>query len=497
MAEDYGKYKSWFSQPLNILESKDSNDDYLNNNFKMIDYYQNLYYDGIVIEDLINKLKQGQFDNLSIIDLNRFRIFLDAVLLTFNNEKVYNVYLKDKFAFQPFFDRLNNPKLFIREQQFLNNYKKYLNNLLKIRINKFDSFFYSLDGEDRRVWDQFKIVRNAFSHMQYGFYASDSTGFLSNFSIYNHDNGQTKEIGFVFEPILHLFIQQFFSNYSTSGISYKHSWFEIDPQKKTVKFNEVTLPQNFTIKYSGFDKNHPMNQFTDILQSGDKNKIEQFIKEYNLDYQFVDINNVDFSKYCKFYLNRSTQFDEPHFFNQIKFLFDFETEFSNFLVHLIQLNDLLINYLRDRYLEVDRLGQIINSLKELQEDADKFLCFKYSFEILRMFNIASRMEDDDLPKINYSEISVQGIFLKNPLALYNYYQKNKDKYEIKTHRDLRTAYIVERLRNAIMHGRYWIELKNGIVTYIFEDKFNHRSELLEVPEESLLRFINQDIFKIR
>lgn len=235
MAEDYGKYKSWFSQPLNILESKDSNDDYLNNNFKMIDYYQNLYYDGIVIEDLINKLKQGQFDNLSIIDLNRFRIFLDAVLLTFNNEKVYNVYLKDKFAFQPFFDRLNNPKLFIREQQFLNNYKKYLNNLLKIRINKFDSFFYSLDGEDRRVWDQFKIVRNAFSHMQYGFYASDSTGFLSNFSIYNHDNGQTKEIGFVFEPILHLFIQQFFSNYSTSGISYKHSWFEIDPQKKNSK----------------------------------------------------------------------------------------------------------------------------------------------------------------------------------------------------------------------------------------------------------------------
>ena len=223
MAEDYGKYKSWFNKPLNILESKDSIVDYLNNNFKMIDYYQELYYDGIIIDELINKLKQGQFDNLSIINLNRFRIFLDAVLLTFNNEKVYNVYLKDKFAFQPFFDRLNDSKLFIRERPFLKDYKKYLNNLFKIRINKFDSFFHSLDGEDRRVWDQFKIVRNAFSHMQYGFYANDSTGFLSNFSIYNHDNGQTKEIGFVFEPILHLFIQQFFSNYSTSGISYKHS----------------------------------------------------------------------------------------------------------------------------------------------------------------------------------------------------------------------------------------------------------------------------------
>lgn len=97
MAEDYGKYKSWFNKPLNILEPKDSIVDYLNNNFKMIDYYQELYYDGIIIDELINKLKQGQFDNLSIIDLNRFRIFLDAALLTFNNEKVYNVYLKDKF----------------------------------------------------------------------------------------------------------------------------------------------------------------------------------------------------------------------------------------------------------------------------------------------------------------------------------------------------------------------------------------------------------------
>ena len=325
MAEDYGKYKSWFNKPLNILEPKDSIVDYLNNNFKMIDYYQELYYDGIIIDELINKLKQGQFDNLSIIDLNRFRIFLDAALLTFNNEKVYNVYLKDKFAFQPFFDRLNDPKLFIRERPFLKDYKKYLNNLFKIHINKFDSFFYSLDGEDRRVWDQFKIVRNAFSHMQYGFYANDSTGFLSNFSIYNHDNGQTKEIGFVFEPILHLFIQQFFSNYSTSGISYKHSWFEVDFQKNETKFNEVTLPQNFTIKYSGFDKNHPMNQFTDILQSNDKNKIEQFIENYNLDYRIENINNDDLSNYLEFYLNSYTRSDVSNFANQIKFFFDFET----------------------------------------------------------------------------------------------------------------------------------------------------------------------------
>ena len=56
MTDDYEKYKSWFNQPLNILESKDLNDDYLNNNFKMIDYYQDIYHDEIAIDELINKL---------------------------------------------------------------------------------------------------------------------------------------------------------------------------------------------------------------------------------------------------------------------------------------------------------------------------------------------------------------------------------------------------------------------------------------------------------
>ena len=59
----------------------------------------------------------------------------------------------------------------------------------------------------------------------------------------------------------------------------------MDFQKKETKFYKVTLPKNFNIKYAGFDKSHPMNQFTDILQSNNKRVIEQFIKKYNLDYR--------------------------------------------------------------------------------------------------------------------------------------------------------------------------------------------------------------------
>lgn len=499
MTDDYEKYKSWFNQPLNILESKDSNDDYLNNNFKMIDYYQEIYHDGIVIDKLINKLKQGQFDSLSIIDLNRFRIFLDAVLLTFNNEKVYNVYLKDKFAFQPFFDRLNDSTLFIRERQFLENYKKYLNNLFNIRINKFNSFFYSLDGETRRVWDQFKIVRNAFSHMQYGFYANDSTGFLSNFSIYNHDNGQTKEIGFVFEPILHLFIQQFFSNYSFSGVPYKHTWFELNKENGLINFNQVTLSDKVNTKFSGFQKDHFMNRFTSILQSGDKTTIDNFLNNNSFNRKIIPISHDEIEQKCLFYLQeKNHKLNDPiHFFESIKFLFDFETEFSNFLVHLIQLNDRLIDYLRDRKLGINRINEIFKSIDELTEDENKFLCFRYSFDLLRMFNISSRLEDDDLPKIQIPEISIKGIYIQNPLALYDYYNNNKIRLQLHSHYDLRSNYIMERIRNAMMHGNYWIGLKESKLFYFFEDKFNKRNEIIEVSQNVLESFVKQKIFQDR
>ncbi|MGT2736683.1 hypothetical protein ACVRXS_05880 [Streptococcus orisratti] len=499
MSEDYQKYKSWFNSPLNILESKDSIVDYLNNNFRMIDFYQEIYIDQISISNLIDKLKKGDFDGLNIVDLNRFRIFLDATLLIFNNEKVYNDYLQDKFAFQPFFDRLNDPKILIRERSFLEDYKKYLNTLFKISIGNFDSFFYSLDGELRRVWDQFKIIRNAFAHMQYGFYASDSTGFLSNFSIYNHDKGVTKEIGFVFEPILHLFIQQFFSNYSYSGLPYKHSWFEIDRDSKKLYFHEVTLSENYTSKYSGFDREHPMNQFTSILQTGDPRKIVKFIRDNKLNHEKSKIGQDKLDKYCKFYLeeNGNVSGGPSDFVNQIKFLIDFDTEFSNFLVHMIQLNDRLIDYLRDKKLGVNRLEQILKSIEELREDEDRHPCFKYSFDILRMFNITSRMEDDDLPHINPADIDIRGIFLKNPLSLYEYYKNNKDTLSLQTNKDLRSNYIIERVRNAMAHGRYHIDLRDEGLFYIFEDKYNKRSEIIEISQNILKSFVRQRIFRER
>lgn len=371
--------------------------------------------------------------------------------------------------------------------------------MFKIPINKFDSFFIPLNGEKKRVWDQFKIVRNAFSHMQYGFYASDSSGFLSNFSIYNSDKGKTKEIGFVLEPVLHLFIQQFFSNYSFSGVPYKHTWFELNQENGLINFNQVTLSDKVNTKFSGFQKDHFMNQFTSILQSGDKTNIDNFLNNNSFNRKIISISHDEIEQKCLFYLQEKNHklYDPIHFCESIKFLFDFETEFSNFLVHLIQLNDRLIDYLRDRKLEINRINEIFKSIDELTEDENKFLCFRYSFDLLRMFNISSRLEDDDLPKIQIPEISIKGIYIQNPLALYSYYNNNKIRLQLHSHYDLRSNYIMERIRNAMMHGNYWIDLKETKLFYFFEDKFNKRNEIIEVSQSVLESFVKQKIFQDR
>ena len=335
--------------------------------------------------------------------------------------------------------------------------------------------------------------------MQYGFYASDSSGFLSNFSIYNSDKGETKEIGFVLEPVLHLFIQQFFSNYSFSGVPYKHTWFELNQENGLINFNQVTLSDKVNTKFSGFQKDHFMNQFTSILQSGDKTTIDNFLNNNSFNRKIISISHDEIEQKCLFYLQEKNHklYDPIHFCESIKFLFDFETEFSNFLVHLIQLNDRLIDYLRDRKLEINRINEIFKSIDELTEDENKFLCFRYSFDLLRMFNISSRLEDDDLPKIQIPEISIKGIYIQNPLALYSYYNNNKIRLQLHSHYDLRSNYIMERIRNAMMHGNYWIDLKETKLFYFFEDKFNKRNEIIEVSQSVLESFVKQKIFQDR
>ena len=56
--------------------------------------YENLYANGIRIDEIIQMFKKGEFAQYSGFDFGRFRVFVDGFLLLLNKEKL-NRYYKD------------------------------------------------------------------------------------------------------------------------------------------------------------------------------------------------------------------------------------------------------------------------------------------------------------------------------------------------------------------------------------------------------------------
>ena len=71
---------------------------YLNNNIVLINMYENLYANGIRIDEIIQMFKKGEFAQYSGFDFGRFRVFVDGCLLLLNKEKL-NRYYKDEYCF--------------------------------------------------------------------------------------------------------------------------------------------------------------------------------------------------------------------------------------------------------------------------------------------------------------------------------------------------------------------------------------------------------------
>ena len=65
---------------------------YLNNNLVLINEYQNLYFQEINIEKIIERFRTGEIIKHNGFDYGRFRVFIDSCLLLLNKEKLNDYY---------------------------------------------------------------------------------------------------------------------------------------------------------------------------------------------------------------------------------------------------------------------------------------------------------------------------------------------------------------------------------------------------------------------
>lgn len=228
--------------------------------------------------------------------------------------------------------------------------------------------------------------------------------------------------------------------------------------------------------------------------SQDNKKLLRFLKENNerINVKELELNRtIKIRNYKKLAKKLKLQTRDDYIYGLKAFL-DFEGELSNFLIHISQLNNVFYSYCTKRdsenviQNEIEKYKkQLEKSLLELREDKNAKISFKIGFVYLYAMNFALRTEDDDYEELKYQELNVSK-FKYQKENWIQYSQRNK------TQNCLFPRYIVERMRNSLMHGNIEILLNNkGKIEFIFRDKYNKRDEVISIILEDLEEFLSQ------
>lgn len=461
---------------------------YINNNLVLINEYQNLYLHEISIDKLIEGFRTEEIIMHNGFDYGRFRVFIDSCLLLLNKEKLNNYY-KNRYSFKDFIKEVEND-INLKDYYELIKQEQLTSDISNICL------YHSFENKKKNPWDQVMTIRNAMAHMQYGYFSSQKNGTMIYYYLYNKDHGIRKDSGIVFEWVLHELIQRFFSNYS-SGLLFKYTFFSIYSfrlRKKSIwkyYFYEITPKICNENLYNGYNQGI-MSKLAKVSQ--DNKKLLRFLKENNerINVKELELNRtIKIRNYKKLAKKLKLQTRDDYIYGLKAFL-DFEGELSNFLIHISQLNNVFYSYCTKRdsenvtQNEIEKYKkQLEKSLLELREDKNAKISFKIGFVYLYAMNFALRTEDDDYEELKYQELNVSK-FKYQKENWIQYSQRNK------TQNCLFPRYIVERMRNSLMHGNIEILLNNkGKIEFIFRDKYNKRDEVISIILEDLEEFLSQ------
>lgn len=461
---------------------------YINNNLVLINEYQNLYLHEISIDKLIEGFRTEEIIMHNGFDYGRFRVFIDSCLLLLNKEKLNNYY-KNRYSFKDFIKEVEND-INLKDYYELIKQEQLTSDISNICL------YHSFENKKKNPWDQVMTIRNAMAHMQYGYFSSKKNGTMIYYYLYNKDHGIRKDSGIVFEWVLHELIQRFFSNYS-SGLLFKYTFFSrysFRLRKKSIwkyYFYEITPKICNENLYNGYNQGI-MSKLAKVSQ--DNKKLLRFLKENNerINVKELELNRtIKIRNYKKLAKKLKLQTRDDYIYGLKAFL-DFEGELSNFLIHISQLNNVFYSYCTKRdsenvtQNEIEKYKkQLEKSLLELREDKNAKISFKIGFVYLYAMNFALRTEDDDYEELKYQELNVSK-FKYQKENWIQYSQRNK------TQNCLFPRYIVERMRNSLMHGNIEILLNNkGKIEFIFRDKYNKRDEVISIILEDLEEFLSQ------
>ncbi|EKA94762.1 hypothetical protein [Fusobacterium periodonticum] len=487
--------------------------EYFLNNQKMIELYEKLYEKEINISDIKNKLFTGYFDRWDVKDFSLFRIFLNGCMLLINKDLMKDkgfLHLADYYEKKVFNNKKDNR--YTNYDYYISRIEKDFPNFKPINTFYKDKLNFQLSSEKK-----LNAIRNSFAHMQYGNFLFDRSGAILFFDIYNceKERGKNTAEGIVFEPIFNELVENLFSNNPNKGISYNQSFFFNYLFKEEREVKDIVF---YKIKYKKLNKiemvRKASKELAEILNSRDILKIINYLKEnkekgiFDIEYKTIDELGFNFRNFEYFLKDKIIFFEEKWYL--LKAFLDFNSELSNFIVHMRQLNENIMEYLinkKNAPLTEQKQIQIEKAINELDEDEKKsYNIFKIMFLYLKSFNICNIIENGIFnDTIRLDKIDIKGIKIKTRIDFLKFLLKEKGR-KIKLSNKLKylkKIYVLERFRNALVHGdnkRYIkINLNNKgeiIFTFLdeYEDKNNYSLGIIEIEAKNLNEFISQEAF---
>lgn len=456
---------------------------YLKNNVELIKYYEDYYKNSFDINKIKNDIIKRKI-NIELLDLYRFRIFLDACALLYNKDKIEKEYFANLFN-DDIKNYLNNIKL--QFPQAIDIIEK----VFKTKIE--DNLYFEFNKEENKIinmslWEGKKILRNALAHMDYGSFIS--YGGEIYFFIISHKDEKGKNIeGIIVEPLFHALVHTYYLNSVQKSVAYKHTCIEINNK---CTFKEIRYKGKE--KYSGINRCHPMNH--KAIYSKNLLIKYNFLKSHENDFEIksapIDSNTINLYENILYkYLNRKYTLEAFGYF--IKSIYDIESTFSNFLTHLIQLNDTLIDYTKIvKSNKLDLLNIILPYIEELKEDFESELDFKLLFKLLYIINFSFYLEENNIENYELYKIhKYKNFFIFNPVQMVEFINKkildNSIKIGTEVYGDI--FYILTKIRNSVAHGRIRFEINNSKIYFVFQDTFYKRVEEVKIAVDDIDEFI--------
>lgn len=484
--------------------------DYMFNNLSLISKYQELYKNGIDVENIKQQVFSGELSKGEVRDYARFRVFLDQCLILLNREKMIDN-LKRKVSFTNYLNSLNTDKNLKECIDICKSVAEKDKSACHLKIEG-ASLFYSLDGKKCTAWEQSKIVRRAIAHAQYSTFISSEVGLIYYFYVDNIDE-KLDIHGIVIEEIFHDWVKKFFSNYTTIGIPYKQTCisnysFLNDKVTETMLWVEIQMNESYNQEYSG--DSHPMRELG--FKFRDQEELKDYIKKNISCFEIIEkpLSSFITDKQFRFMRKCYALDDSDKTTNGIRTILDPITELSNFIVHLSLLNEVVLSihlFRQDIIEDKDFIQKMGLTIDGLVEDKSAVLAFRLGFLVLKAMNFAFRMEKNksELKKYGKNTPGIDIDNLKYPELDYSLVDVTGFKYNSNDMEDFckekgvisnkKQLFVLKKLRNSLMHGniRFKIDREEG-VDFVFEDihSKSNRIVTIEISEKDFVSFLNQE-----